>query len=563
MAFCESYNEKNDIKIHMENYHMMENITSIGVKRERVKQSYNEDDYEIYDYDKAMLLSQIKKNHKKNISCIYENQHQIGRKVQDVFKDRKVINVMVIAKTQSGKTGSMCSSLQHYFEDQDNIIHLENIYIITALSSCEWIQQTKDRLPDCLKNRVYHRSDLLTKFLDDIKGKKNVLIIMDEIHIAARQHQTIHNAFQRIGLLNINYLYDNDIKILEYTATPDGTIYDLMKWGEASSKILAEPGEGYIGCYDLLMESRVKQYKDLCGFDKKAKECNPDVLNNLVELKETIEKTYNMPMWHIIRVHTSRGQNDITMNNFKKVFGDDEYEYMRYDMKSNESDINNILVNKPRKHTFIFIKEMLRCAKTIEHKRYKGISYERYSTNTDDSTIIQGLVGRDTGYNTNPLSICYTNIDSIERYEKLWNSGFEDRSINWYSKTTKTSRLNGNNTFNDYAYYDDTDTSSEVSDVIDEIEPKIVKLQSQEEAKNYCKNILRNKRGPNKKTPNAKGFYETTLRNKKNVILSTEDCYRERKCNITNGAKYALRPCYRDKNDKDTLEWWLIYYENQ
>jgi len=30
-------------------------------------------------------------------------------------------------------------------------------------------------------------------------------------------------------LLNKSKLYENDIKIIEYTATPDGTIYDLMK----------------------------------------------------------------------------------------------------------------------------------------------------------------------------------------------------------------------------------------------------------------------------------------------------------------------------------------------
>ena len=45
--------------------------------------------------------------------------------------------------------------------------------------------------------------------------------------------------FDNAGLLDKNKLYKNDIKILEYTATPDGTIYDLMKWKNASSKIIA------------------------------------------------------------------------------------------------------------------------------------------------------------------------------------------------------------------------------------------------------------------------------------------------------------------------------------
>ena len=79
---------------------------------------------------------------------------------------------------------------------------------------------------------------------------------------------------------------------------------------------------------------------------------------------------------------------------------------------------------------------MLRCAKTLK-KKFIGILYDRCSKNPDDTTIIQGLVGRDTGYDNNGISICYTNINSIEKYEELWKSNFEDTTIEWNSKTTK------------------------------------------------------------------------------------------------------------------------------
>ena len=52
---------------------------------------------------------------------------------------------MVVAKTQSGKTGSMCATIKQYLEDSSNLIPIENIYIITGLSSCEWKEQTKER----------------------------------------------------------------------------------------------------------------------------------------------------------------------------------------------------------------------------------------------------------------------------------------------------------------------------------------------------------------------------------------------------------------------------------
>jgi len=38
----------------------------------------------------------------------------------------KIINIMVLAKTQSGKTGSMCSVIEKYLEN--NLMDISNIY---------------------------------------------------------------------------------------------------------------------------------------------------------------------------------------------------------------------------------------------------------------------------------------------------------------------------------------------------------------------------------------------------------------------------------------------------
>ena len=44
--------------------------------------------------------------------------------------------------------------------------------------------------------------------------KKNILIIMDEIQVAAKKGQTIYKTFDKAGMLNKSKLYNNDIKIL-------------------------------------------------------------------------------------------------------------------------------------------------------------------------------------------------------------------------------------------------------------------------------------------------------------------------------------------------------------
>ena len=467
---------------------------------------------------------------------------------------------MVVSKTQSGKTGSMCATIKQYLEDTSNLMPIENIYIITGLSSCEWKEQTKERMPESIQTRVFHRCELPNTFVDEIKDKQNVLIIMDEIQVAAKKGQTIYKTFKNADLLNKSNLYKNDIKILEYTATPDGTIYDLMKWNDASSKILADVGEGYISSFELLEMGRVKQYAELCGYDKENNKIDQEeVFKNIQEIKNDIDN-YSNPLYHIIRTKNGQEQ-DLTIQNFKQIFNIDTNDFIKYDRESEIQDINKTLIIKPEKHTFIFIKEMLRCAKTLQ-KNFIGILYDRYSKNPDDTTIIQGLVGRNTGYDNNGISICYTNINSIERYEKLWNSNFEDKTIKWFSKTTKYKNgyLSGKNTFNDPKGYEGFLITSD-ADIHEIKEPVIKKFNTQEDAKLYYNKELKKKmngRGPNKIKPNNDGYYEATIRSTKKIYTCHEiKC--ERRQGLTEN-NYRFYPCYEDVDDKSTLQWWFIHY---
>lgn len=541
----------------MSDNYTIENINQNVTKRMRC--DYTVLEQHIMKLRKQNILNELEILKLTGKSVIFENQKIIGAKVVAMFKNRKIINIMVVSKTQSGKTGSMCATIKQYLEDMSNLIPIENIYIITGLSSCEWKEQTKERMPESIQARVFHRCELPNTFVDEIKNKQNILIIMDEIQVAAKKGQTIYKTFKNAGLLNKSKLYENDVKILEYTATPDGTIYDLMKWNDASDKLLADVGDGYISSFDLLKMGRIKQCKDLCGYDKETREINEEVFENIQEIKVDIDKYYRS-LYHIIRTKNGLEQ-DITIQNFKKIFNIDCYAFIKYDGESEIEDINKTLLIKPEKHTIIFIKEMLRCSKTLKKENY-GILYERYSKIPDDTTTIQGLAGRDSGYDNNGISICYTHINSIENYEKLWNSNFEDKTIKWNSKTTKYTNgiLSGKHTFNDPNDYDGFSVASDDSDSVKE--PVIKKFKTQDEAKEYYNTELKSKlkgRGPNKIKPNENEYYEANIRGIKKVY-SCEEIYKERRCNIENGAGYGFRPCYEDINDKSTLQWWFIHY---
>ena len=527
----------------------------------RVRCEYTLMDQEIMKLRKQNVLNELEILKLTRVSVIHENQEIIACNVVSAFKHRKTINVMVVSKTQSGKTGSMCATIKKYLEDTDNLIPIENIYIITGVSSCEWKDQTKQRLPPSVQARVFHRCELPTTFVDEIVNKKNILIIMDEIQVAAKKGQTIYKSFQMAGLLDKQRLYAHDVKILEYTATPDGTIYDLMKWNDASFKILAEVGDRYVGSYDLLIRGRIKQTKDLCGFNKGIELIDESVFDNLRELKVDID-AYSSAKWHIIRTKTGIFQEK-TIENFKRVFTSN-YQFITYDRESDINDINITLSAPPKSHTFIFIKELLRCAKTLV-KTYLGVVYERHSICPDDAAIIQGLVGRITGYDDCD-SLCYTQITSIEKYEELWASNFENKSIRWNSKTTKylNGTLHGINTFNDPTEYDGFSVdSSEHND--NDCEPEsviIMKFKTQSEMKAYFVNTLQHTlgQGPRKITPTANGYYESTIRSNKKVY-SCDEIHANRNYGLSekHSTKFRRYACYMDVNDIGTLEWWLIH----
>lgn len=504
---------------------------------QRAKIKYSDKDLKSIEIQRQFFLNE-------KLPCvIYENQEKIANKIIETFNDRQTVISLVIARTQSGKTGSMCSIIKKYIQNTTDFVPIQNIYIITGLSSTEWKLQTKQRMPIQVQKRVFHRQELLKQFICEIKKKQNTLIIIDEIQVAAKKDQTIHKTFTELGLMNLNNLYKNDIKIILFTATPDGLVYEFQKWGQACKIILAGPGKGYISSYDLLLNHRVKQYKKLSLSPSEYIDDN-EILENIKEIKEDILKFPN-PRFHIIRTTKGKTQTDI-ISNFRQLFEKELYDFINYDISNTVVDINHILKKSPSKHTLIFIKDKLRCAKTL-YKKYLGVLYERFATVQNDNIIIQGLLGRLTGYDDNGDSVCYTNIASILTYEELWDTEFTDDSICWKSSTTKIK--------NEQVIANDVFCSPDIDDDI-----KIIKVKTFEECKKYYNDNIKGSsdcRAPRTRKLNDKGFYETVI-NGKRKVYSFEEVYKYRKKCININQVYSVHPCYADIKDTTTLEFWIF-----
>lgn len=245
---------------------------------------------------------------------------------------KKKLFIMVIAKTQSGKTGIMCAMIILYLQDNQNVIPINNIYIITGLSSLEWKSQTRMRITCHFGDRIYHRGDLMKRFVDDVRGKKNILIIMDEIQIAAKTDQSIYKSFNDAGLLDKQILYENDVKIVEFTATPDATIYDLAKWKDSSKIIVAKPSESYVGSNELLKTNRIRQFRNLFEIDSKTGEISEKAMIHMRDYKSVID-TFTEPMYHIVRVSTK----SIVLSQFNHIFRSiftDLFDYIEFNEKT-------------------------------------------------------------------------------------------------------------------------------------------------------------------------------------------------------------------------------------
>lgn len=512
--------------------------------------------------ERNILSSQIEIKSLKNINVIHENQRECAKKIRDVFNNKSIINCLVYGMTQTGKTGCMTSLIEYYV--LSNNIPIDNIYIITGLSDRDWKKDTKNRMPEIINERVFHRSNLPSTFKNDIKKKKNFLIIIDEIQIACEEKHTIFKTFKECGFYDLNFLLENDVKLVQFSATPDGNINDISDWLDHSEKVKLSPGENHYGPKQAIEQKRVKQFKDLT--DKK----------NVLDLKSDI-KSYSNFRYHLIRVPSKRGNKsglnsqEKVISNFTEIFGEN-FEYNKEYLKQKKADINDLLENEPSKNTFVFYCEILRCAKT-QCKKYIGVSYERFCSNINDSTIVQGSFGRLTGYDDNGDSICYTNISSLENYIKLWDNNMVfDTGIIWNTKTTNFDKKDeltySSGTFNSAKNIEQLKENCSEKNRVDRGDPEIkifIGEKGQCEMLNWFKENLKNKMpagklGPRKKTKDNDGFYKASIR-KGLEILSTNDVEKEKRWGFKDGPCVRSYPCYTDKSDPNTLQWWIIYYE--
>jgi len=438
-------------------------------KRERVE--YDKEQTSVMECDRQEIDSQLKRMKLTKRYISYENQTRVAIPINSKFNDLSIVIQMVVGYTQSGKTGCMVELIDQITKPNpiDITMSAQNIFIITGLSSRDWMKQTKGRIPECMRDRVFHNGQL-DKFKAAVDGKQNVLIIIDEAHMASKKKQTMSRIFKELNW-KLDYMMENDIKLVQFSATPDGLIFALnAKWPEQHYSITTmPPGSGYFGAKQMNTRKQLKQIKDIYGRDISGKWINDEVkkecLENIVEILRD-QLSFKEPRYLVARVRGGIPEQRYHENFFEaieslsadkqKMFQERD-KHLRYDMRGNVEDIAELLYTPPNKHTIVFIKEKMKCAQTLEYvlldektgkitthkvKHNIGVVVERKRNGDkdeqNDSFTIQGLLGRLCGYEEHDC-ICYTNLKSFEKYERLFDSNFDTQTlkhVSWNSNTT-------------------------------------------------------------------------------------------------------------------------------
>lgn len=430
---------------------------------ERKCVEYDEEQLEDMKLDRNIFENQLTKMRRSKRYISYENQTSVAVNINNLFNNLSVVIQMVIGYTQSGKTGCMVELIDQMTKNESNPISVENIFVITGLSSVDWVKQTTERFPECIRHHVFHLGKL-NDFKAAVAGKQNVLIIIDEAHMASKKKQTMSRIFKELNW-KLDYMMENDIKLVQFSATPDGLIFALNgpKWPEEHYKITTmKPGRGYFGAKQMNERKQLKQIKNIYGRNKKdgswiSDEFREECLENISEILHD-QLSFQEPRYLVVRISGGKQEQAYHKNFLEAIESlttEDqemfEKKFLHYNMRGNVTDISKQFHESPEKHTIVFIKEKLKCAQTLEHivldektgktethkvKHNIGVVVERLTKN--DSFTIQGLLGRLCGYEEHDC-ICYTNLESFEKYEELFDSNFDTEKlelVSWNSNTT-------------------------------------------------------------------------------------------------------------------------------
>lgn len=519
----------------------------ISNQRERVLASYKEACHINYD-----LFH--KGDDKATANYIFPNQIEDANNIVDKFyKDsRRVISIQ--KKTKVGADGLMIevAKLLTTHIDDNTVVNLDNVRILTGMSNAGWEKDMKDKAPNCFKDKIFHHGKLSRAELTSIS---NGLIIIDEIDTGDKEYQVLHNTLKEAGVLDVKHMNEHNNRFVFISATMIKELYDLYKWGDLHELYTMTIPASYFGHKDFLDSGIVQEFYPLNTKENAEKWVQEDILNHY-------RTDYRV---HLVRVN--KKFVDVVQNAcirkgvaFRNHTSSD---------RLSEDEIKEFFREPLTQHIVLGVIGFFRRAKLIPN-RWKlriGATHELYTKVVDNNVQIQGLTGRMTGYWRSDIEGGHktgphrTSIKAIEEYEKTYLDPFGINSYQTSGFKKKKGKVNADNTMLSAKHIKNLEAVNLPILNSGEFERGYEVFNTQEENEKYAKNF--GTKYNSKYDTNDAGFKMCSTNSlrvhsleeiMKYTKTSNEGSNMDKKLSDLKVGEYAYRRyvCYRVINDKSS-----------
>jgi hypothetical protein len=360
---------------------------------------------------------------------------------QQLLASLKVINIMIDAKNglrsrfiiinsepQSGKSGTQANVgwlLEFYDGIRDFLgLTFDSSIFITSMSDKANIEQLKyDFFKICgsrsdkkmLISNIFHNPDMINDLRKKNKKRlRNAIVFHDESHLATFNISVVNKFLQNYGIglngLSNDDMIKNNLFYISVSATPYEEIIANNVNISRKNIVVLHVGEGYKG---------VKYFKE----NGLLKQAFPITSETTEKLKTILKTKYNQNKYCIVRLNS---RNNVNTNDIVP----EGWDHITYYQKDTYN-INDVLSKTPTRPTIIFIKNKMKQSFQLKTKNI-SMMFDRVLSKTNENRtamIIQGLIGRASGYNKPDIDI-YTDLVNIDYHIQYMNNEYVPSTSN-------------------------------------------------------------------------------------------------------------------------------------
>ena len=372
------------------------------------------DDRAVVALESAMARHSI-----EALPALWPNELAAAAAVQQAFAAGAVA-VSCFGQMQSGKTGVILGSVKLWLEQNPGRTLRDNVLLLGGYSdrllkgqflakATAFFRTSDDGLS------VGHRNDVQKQTVSARLAAFEGLVVVDEAHIATEKHCVLTSALRDARLLEVARLQKSRSKLLFVSATPGATLHQLMAWGDALHRqVQLAPGKGYVGVRELMAAGRVAAPRHI---DKDA-----GVADEVVAF---VARTWgaSAPRVHIVRSVSAKSAVVEALQAAAEARGL-AVRVVRCDSHHRHNIVNECLLQRPPVHTFLVIKDFLRCGHNLV-KRHVGLLYESKVDNPDCQTVVQGLLGRACGYDVPDDLVVFADVEAAGEWLSFVRNGLK------------------------------------------------------------------------------------------------------------------------------------------